>query len=800
MDAKIQWKEGIKGWANVSEKLGAVAVGLVEHSAGHNGVPVWCTVYTGDTIVKPFFDFDSAYDPDERPSDEELAELYDTWTSYLKRLMTKCKLADSVDDVDVATATRTRLKSPEVFHVSMRAVVQGCTTDVRTVGALARVLVTHVPSLVDVLDLSIYKRGQHGMAAVGCRKWEDVDGPDEILRPITGHPYECFIETIVPTDAKEYRMSSVNMAKYSPFTMADTAETSAYTPGPPVDARRVVRLLNLIKLGSSDYAKWIKVGMNVKAALGEGGVGVFDQWSSTQPGYQDTYDVQDAWRTLEPTQCGNGMQALAKKARDDAPQAYEELMKSDWTLEDRRLAPFGYVEEAVDILDGKIRDYQFVKAEFEKTHFFALAEVEYVVIKHDFTLSHYTQRQFQIAYQHLRVMKDEKEKEFTSIWFCDPQKRVHSCIQFAPPPAPLEPKAYNSFTGFAADLVPIDVDDDSGSHELFLELLSLMARRDHLSFDYMLKFFAHLVQFPGDQSTNVMMFLYSPDFVQGVGKSMFLSQFGQNIIGKKYFFETASYEDIVGGHAIGLLNKLLVLFEEATQTATSKNRSSLYHAISGEFVNINEKYMRQKTLSNFVRIVSTTNWANAIAAGRRFFATTCSFEKHQQPEYFAKYKLYMRVPANQRAIITYLRSIDLKDWHAEGSMPVTDIMEINAAVSAPPEALFLYSVCCDMLNKNEAKRTVANTDLVESYIKKYELASPDDRITETMRVSWSRKLPGKLRDHKDAAGDASITFDKLHNLLNWTFNARLLRKYLEKRFHLTIEGHDPVGIECFIRD
>jgi len=104
---------------------------------------------------------------------------------------------------------------------------------------------------------------------------------------------------------------------------------------------------------ADDRDDWIKIGMAIKAALGDVGYGIWDQWSQTSDKY-DPRAVTSAWRSFKPGAIGigtlfhyahkYGYNAHSKpitaprpkpgpppvKVKDTAPYAARLWLRADW--------------------------------------------------------------------------------------------------------------------------------------------------------------------------------------------------------------------------------------------------------------------------------------------------------------------------------------------------------------------------------------------------------------------------------------------------------------------------------------
>ena len=213
--------------------------------------------------------------------------------------------------------------------------------------------------------------------------------------------------------------------------------------------------------------------------------------------------------------------------------------------------------------------------------------------------------------------------------------------------------------------------ESSENVEPFLNHISILVNHYTDHFDYFIKWLAQLVQQPG-KLTGIAVVLISKE---GAGKNVFLDSIA-NILGREYYFETASPEThLFGRFSNGRVNKLLIDIDEAKGRDTFSHSDELKNMITSTVFNYEQKGVDAVELHNFARLIFTTNNDLCIkieANTRRYVIFEASSEKIGNKEYFKEYVEYMTDVKNQKAIINYLRNINISGVNWIQDRPLSD--------------------------------------------------------------------------------------------------------------------------------
>jgi hypothetical protein len=204
-------------------------------------------------------------------------------------------------------------------------------------------------------------------------------------------------------------------------------------------------------------------------------------------------------------------------------------------------------------------------------------------------------------------------------------------------------------------------------------------------FNYVVNWFAHMVQRPWEKTT-IAMLCMSP--VNGSGKSIMGELHGALLGGQLY--ASVPLLNVLSEKFNGeLANKLFVQADEADQFHKN-SAAALKNIISALTIRIEKKNRDAEILSNLMRLFITTNSPNPLrldAENRRLFVWT---PKVTKAEARGKWGAWVgkdvvalkNSPEGLAAVMHYLLERDLSDWNPTAPVPVT--AEMQELVDASP--------------------------------------------------------------------------------------------------------------------
>lgn len=222
-------------------------------------------------------------------------------------------------------------------------------------------------------------------------------------------------------------------------------------------------------------------------------------------------------------------------------------------------------------------------------------------------------------------------KEFIPMWIgCCEKKKCMGGVCFKPTPMRSHITEFNLFTKFDADL-STDYDEDincmskeqlESELDFMLQHLRYLAGDDQpqQSFDFCLKYFAHLLKCPASLPRVSILWISVPR----VGKNQWLN-FIQNIMGEKYYYSSATATDMLGDFNDCLRGKLLLNLNEFKEG--KQYLEALKELITEKTLNTREKHKNSIRVDNFGRIIITSNNGKCLHIeyrDGRFVAFTCN--------------------------------------------------------------------------------------------------------------------------------------------------------------------------------
>ena len=206
-----------------------------------------------------------------------------------------------------------------------------------------------------------------------------------------------------------------------------------------------------------------------------------------------------------------------------------------------------------------------------------------------------------------------KSITYAQAWLRSPDRRQYSGIEFHPDPdnAQGTPGYLNLWRGFAVKPKP----KDHGWKTLRDHLLVNVCAGDESLFEWVLGFFAHIVQRPRER-IGVALVLQGR---QGSGKTIVGQHFGALFPAHYFLVDDPRY--VVGNFNVHMANCLLLQADEAVWAGDKAAAGRLKGLITSPFQQIEAKEIDPIRMNNFVRLVMTSNERWVVPAGmdeRRF--------------------------------------------------------------------------------------------------------------------------------------------------------------------------------------
>lgn len=284
-------------------------------------------------------------------------------------------------------------------------------------------------------------------------------------------------------------------------------------------------------------------------------------------------------------------------------------------------------------------------------------------------------------------------KTFYEVWSEDPSMREYKEIIFDCNIKEVREYQFNLFSGFDHfDALPSKTLDMSPIFEHIRTLCDY--KESH--FEYILDYFAHLIQKPWELPHVSMIFITA----EGVGKDIFIT-FINNVINQRYTYNTEKLELICGKFNTTLAGKLLITLNETNPVDSRDRIENLKFLITAEKVTIEGKHKDPIKANNFARFVFFSNrlFAFPVEEGSRRPFIMQSSEKYlkenigaeKNKEYFDKLRAIFKDKQYQKAFLELLTKRDITKFNPQ-KFEKSDLHQILEENSISPVVGFLAEI------------------------------------------------------------------------------------------------------------
>lgn len=361
--------------------------------------------------------------------------------------------------------------------------------------------------------------------------------------------------------------------------------------------------------------------------------------------------------------------------------------------------PWDSIPDEQLFAEGDTAQYQTMRTEFEKNH--AYYRVNNTIVEMDgerlltFSLEH-----ARVAFNTLRL-DDEKEPLFIKKWIDDPHRRIVNKLVLKRD-EDVGDGEFNLFTGLAYKKLSEEIlqEDRDQYVSVFNDLLRSVCGDDEPTFQYVLRYFAHLLTDMSDEPIGVAIFFIS--YQQGTGKDT-LMKIIRHLVGETH---TAHHngDTFWDKHNTASSMAFLEYVEDAPRDFITKANLGLFkNKITSDVRSYNPKNKDAYSVQNRCHSVVTTNETSLLNledSDRRIYPIVCS-TRLMKTDWARIYRL-IKTPAFLQAVGEYLESISYKDWDLH-KIPETDFRAEVKGLSKTSEARFLESFAVNGLDKTEMK-------------------------------------------------------------------------------------------------
>ena len=237
-------------------------------------------------------------------------------------------------------------------------------------------------------------------------------------------------------------------------------------------------------------------------------------------------------------------------------------------------------------------------------------------------------------------------------FWVDPGTVVYKGTAFTPHPS--SATALNFWVG------PSEPDIQGDAILILTYLLDVICGGDSNSFDYLIRYLAHMVQRP-DEKPGVMLVLLGR---QGTGKGMFFKLL--RAIWSRTTLLVTDVDQVVGRFNACLERNYAVCMDEALFCGDRKALDRLKSMITEPHINIEQKYQPARSIESVHRFVAASNhdhFAHVEMDDRRFVFFAVSEIHQQDATYFSQLVTALQDPTSIGAFVHHLQQLDIRPFN-----------------------------------------------------------------------------------------------------------------------------------------
>jgi hypothetical protein len=343
-------------------------------------------------------------------------------------------------------------------------------------------------------------------------------------------------------------------------------------------------------------------------------------------------------------------------------------------------------EETEEIAPKVLKsDYERKKIMFEEKTFYYIPTNSLMTWDgkqlHQCSIDQATIRFVEYDFKHSGNLMDKTS--FIKLWLNDPTRRTINEIDMKPSDDPMvfSPPLNFRFTTFESV-------QDQKAVDLFQELLQVVCGRQQETYQYVLSWFAHLLQRPFE-NPKTAIFLTGE---KGCGKDTIGDFVIEWLLGSTYAHNYDSTSQFWDKHDSSRENRLFIKIEEVQGAMSRKFASDFKARISSMTTTVNPKGDKARTTANYNRIFGTTNEPQPYKTEgddeRRGFTVPCSSEWCRNHDKWTQVRSTLFCATGASSVGQWLLSHNIESWDSR-KIPMTEYMRDSAEAEIVSEKSFL---------------------------------------------------------------------------------------------------------------
>jgi hypothetical protein len=334
-----------------------------------------------------------------------------------------------------------------------------------------------------------------------------------------------------------------------------------------------------------------------------------------------------------------------------------------------------------------VNDYNALKEDFEKNHFYYYPTNSYAEIADDGSIVFY-QKEHALEYFSVKYIIKHSDKfghytSFFPLWLKDNNRRTVRLIDYKPTD---DDSVYVQPLQFAYETVG---NYSEKAVEQFKTLLNIATNNDETLYNYLLKYIAHIIQQPFDLPGVAIVLTGG----KGAGKDTLGDFIGNYLIGSRNAYNYNDNDQFFEKHDTNRLGKFFIKLEEADTAICGRNQQTLKARITSGNTTVNPKGEKAITQNNYTRYMFTTNDAvpvNINDGERRFVLLRTDNKYIGNIKFWESIRTTLMTADGGYSVGKYLMTIDLKGFEVR-KLPQNEYHNAMVEVVADSEERFLNS-------------------------------------------------------------------------------------------------------------
>ena len=281
------------------------------------------------------------------------------------------------------------------------------------------------------------------------------------------------------------------------------------------------------------------------------------------------------------------------------------------------------------------------------------------------------------------------KRQLSELWFSSPKRPTYVGAALYPNGNCPE-EVYNLWRGFACEPLDKDETPTPGMIEgvrLFKEhALENVCLGDAKLFNWLMGYFAHLIQRPGEKPLTALVFKGE----KGVGKNALLDRVGN--LFKPHYKVVSNKKHLINNFNSYMASLTLIVLDEAFWSGDKQAEGILKDLITGNEHLIEHKGKEVFSVDNLLRvcIIGNEEWlVPATEDERRFAVFNVGNARQQQKPYFIKMKKLIDKEGGNRLLLRELLDFDLSTMDVDDAPDTIGLLEQKIASLNPIHSWWL---------------------------------------------------------------------------------------------------------------